>query len=88
MKERTKKEWVHATLIGGCAIVLGVLLIRLIYLMTQMTILPVLYAVGIVLLILIVFVAGGFLLAGKKTYLKVIGAVLIIASLGAGIEGV
>ena len=88
MKERTRKEWVHAALIGGCAIVLGVLLIRLIYLMTQMTILPVLYAVGIVLLILIVFVAGGFLLAGKKTYLKVIGAVLIIASLGAGIEGV
>ena len=88
MKVRTRKNggFIAFSLVSSIAIC--ILLIVLVRLMMSITLLPVLYAVAAVLFILILFCAGSFLLSRKKSYVKVLGALLIMVSFTANIEGI
>lgn len=88
MTKDIKKKRLHAAFIWACIFAVVLLVACLIRQMTRISILPVSYAVAIILLILIVFALGIFLQYRKKIVFKVIGIVLIIASFAVCAEGI
>ena len=81
------KRW-HATILGACVFVVGLLVACLIYQMTRISILPVTYSVAGILLILIIFSIGILLQFRKKIILKVLGIGLIVISFASCAEGI
>ncbi|WP_081656974.1 LCP family protein [Pseudobutyrivibrio ruminis] len=88
MTNKIRKKRLHAAFIGACIFFVTLLTGGLIYQMTRISILPISYAVAIILAIIVIFGIGIFLQLRKRIYMKIAGLVLTFLVIAADIEGI
>lgn len=88
MKSKISAKNVCSLLLWACTLAMVVLIIILLRQMLSIAILPFIYVVAIVALIAVIFVTGRVLFTLKKAVFKVLGVLLMVASLASNIAGI